>query len=71
MSAEILLALAAFLLGVLGWEVIQQKRLTQRERDLLDESADKAAGADKEKVQREHDDSRSKSGSDWFSGWRK
>ena len=69
MTGEALLAIFVLLAGLLGWEVIQQRKLSQRERDMWKE-AEKAKGdAEKKRIEDEHESSVGKPGSDWFGGW--
>jgi hypothetical protein len=68
-NSEILLTLLALLAGILGWEVIQQHRLTQREREMWDDAERAKGEAEKKRIEDEHKSSTGKSGSNWFSDW--
>jgi CHASE1-domain containing sensor protein len=67
--AEILLAVAALVIGILAAGLTRQRSLLKQSREILKQEAERAAAAEKEKIERERKEDDSRSGSQWFDRW--
>lgn len=67
--AEILLAVAALVIGILTAGLARQRSLLQQSREILKQEAEQAAAAEKEKIDRERKEDDSRTGSQWFDRW--